>query len=415
MTTRAHIEALFRRRAGRARQPAQPLVSRADRARTGQLRSPTASPRPALAAACPHRGPALTADCPRRSPGSPRPTLTADCPRAARQGTMRSAGRSTARYAGNLLAGVSNVRFLGGAPQAVDLTYSDVFMVPSRGAVASRLDVDLSTRDGSGTTIPVVAANMTAVSGRRMAETIARRGGIAVLPQDIPVEVVAEVVSWVKRRHLVHDTPITLGPGRHHRRGAQPAAQASARRRDRRVGRQAGRRGDRGGLPGRRPLHPAPPGHVGRVADPARRHRAGEGVRAAARGPAPSWHLWWTARAGSPASSPAPARCGPRCTSLPPTRAGRLRIAAAAGVNGDVISKANALAEAGVDLIVVDTAHGHQEKMIAALAAIRGDGPGRAACGREHGDRQKGCVTSSRRARTSSRSASGPAPCARPG
>ena len=54
---------------------------------------------------------------------------------------------------------------------------------------------------------------MTAVSGRRMAETVARRGGIAVLPQDIPVDVVADVVSWVKGRDLVHDTPITLGPG----------------------------------------------------------------------------------------------------------------------------------------------------------------------------------------------------------
>ena len=104
------------------------------------------------------------------------------------------------------------MRFLGGAPPAHDLTYSDVFMVPSRGAVASRLDVDLTTRDGSGTTIPVVAANMTAVSGRRMAETIARRGGLAILPQDIPLDVVADVVSWVKQRHLVHDTPITLGP-----------------------------------------------------------------------------------------------------------------------------------------------------------------------------------------------------------
>jgi IMP dehydrogenase len=45
-----------------------------------------------------------------------------------------------------------------------------------------------------------------------MAETVARRGGIAILPQDIPNDVVAEVVSWVKSRHLVHDTPITLGP-----------------------------------------------------------------------------------------------------------------------------------------------------------------------------------------------------------
>src|SRR5277367_2590878 len=85
-------------------------------------------------------------------------------------------------------------------------------MVPGRSAVGSRLDVDLATTDGSGATIPVVVANMTAVAGRRMAETVARRGGIAVLPQDIPVDVVAEVVSWVKARDLVHDTPLTLGP-----------------------------------------------------------------------------------------------------------------------------------------------------------------------------------------------------------
>src|SRR6202162_3024611 len=85
-------------------------------------------------------------------------------------------------------------------------------MVPGRSAVGSRLDVDLGTTDGSGATIPIVTANMTAVSGRRMAETVGRRGGLAVLPQDIPVDVVAEVVSWVKERDLVHDTPLTLGP-----------------------------------------------------------------------------------------------------------------------------------------------------------------------------------------------------------
>src|SRR5262250_3872009 len=85
-------------------------------------------------------------------------------------------------------------------------------MVPSRSAVGSRLDVDLATTDGSGATIPIVAANMTAVSGRRMAETIARRGGIAILPQDIPADVVADVVGWVKTRDLVVDTAITLAP-----------------------------------------------------------------------------------------------------------------------------------------------------------------------------------------------------------
>jgi IMP dehydrogenase len=104
------------------------------------------------------------------------------------------------------------VRFLHDIEPATDLTYSDVFMVPGRSAVGSRLDVDLTARDGSGATIPVVAANMTAVSGRRMAETIARRGGLAILPQDIPADVVADVVEWVKTRDLVVDTAITLGP-----------------------------------------------------------------------------------------------------------------------------------------------------------------------------------------------------------
>ena len=53
---------------------------------------------------------------------------------------------------------------------------------------------------------------MTAVAGRRMAETVARRGGIAVLPQDIPLDVIETVVEYVKSRHTVFETPITLGP-----------------------------------------------------------------------------------------------------------------------------------------------------------------------------------------------------------
>ena len=95
---------------------------------------------------------------------------------------------------------------------AHELTYSDVFLVPNRSTVSSRHDVDLASADGSGTTIPIVVANMTAVAGRRMAETVARRGGVTVLPQDIPVDVVAEVIAWIKSRDLVYDTPLTLSP-----------------------------------------------------------------------------------------------------------------------------------------------------------------------------------------------------------
>ncbi|MFM7827696.1 MAG: IMP dehydrogenase, partial [Acidimicrobiaceae bacterium] len=101
------------------------------------------------------------------------------------------------------------MRFLNDSP-AFDLTYSDVFMVPSLSGVKSRLSVDLTTPDGIGTTIPLVVSNMTAIAGRRMAETVARRGGVVVLPQDIPLDVVETVVKFVKSRHKIIDTPITM-------------------------------------------------------------------------------------------------------------------------------------------------------------------------------------------------------------
>jgi IMP dehydrogenase len=49
---------------------------------------------------------------------------------------------------------------------------------------------------------------------------------------------------------------------------------------------------------------------------------------------------------------------------------GRLKVAAALGINGDVAGKARALAEAGVDTLVLDTAHGHQDGMLRALEKV---------------------------------------------
>jgi IMP dehydrogenase len=51
--------------------------------------------------------------------------------------------------------------------------------------------------------------------------------------------------------------------------------------------------------------------------------------------------------------------------------AGRLRVAAALGINGDAGARAKLLAEAGADMLVVDTAHGHQDRMLDALHAVR--------------------------------------------
>lgn len=251
-----------------------------------------------------------------------------------------------------------------------DLTFSDVFLVPNRSAVASRLDVDLSTGDGSGTSIPIVAANMTAVSGRRMAETIARCGGLAVIPQDIPVEVVAEVVSWIKARHTIYDTPLrmtptsTVGealnllPKRGHgavivvenNRAVGVVTDADCEGVDRYTQLEGIMSRDLLALPagiaaeeafdqlhdGRHRLAPVVDAD-GQIVGILTRQRA---LRATLYEPAVD-------------------------------AAGKLRVAAAIGINGDAELKAKALLDAGIDVLVIDTAHGHQERMLEVLRIVR--------------------------------------------
>ena len=52
-------------------------------------------------------------------------------------------------------------------------------------------------------------------------------------------------------------------------------------------------------------------------------------------------------------------------------RFGRLRVAAAIGAAGDYLARARALVEAGVDALIIDTAHGHAEAVLNATAAAR--------------------------------------------
>ena len=262
------------------------------------------------------------------------------------------------------------MRFLTDPAPSWDLTYDDVFMVPSRSDVTSRLDVDLSTADGTGTTIPVIAANMTAVSGRRMAETLARRGGLAVIPQDIPLDVVTDVVEFVKSRDLVHDTPITMAPTdtvgaainllpkRAH--GAVVVVDD-----DRPVG--VVTEADCLGVDRFTQLHRVmsaelltlPVGTDPRAAFD-RLHEGRHRLAPVVDGDGRLVGIL-TRTAALRAGLYQPAVDG----------RGRLRVGAAIGVNGDVAAKAETLLAAGVDVLVVDTAHGHQERMLEALRLVR--------------------------------------------
>lgn len=261
------------------------------------------------------------------------------------------------------------MRFLDGQSPPYDLTYNDVFIVPGRSDVASRFDVDLSTSDGSGTTIPVVVANMTAVAGRRMAETVARRGGIVVLPQDLPISAVKETVDFVKSRDLVVDTPVTLMPDDSvsdataliHKRAHGAAVVVFE-------GRPIGLVTEANCIGVDR---------FARVRDIAITDFVTAPVGT---DPRKVFDLLEHAPVDVAVMTDADGTLAGVLTRTGSIRAviytpavddrGRLRIAAAIGINGDVGAKARALAEAGVDLLVVDTAHGHQVKMLDAIESV---------------------------------------------
>ncbi|MGH3948203.1 MAG: GuaB1 family IMP dehydrogenase-related protein [Pseudonocardiaceae bacterium] len=267
------------------------------------------------------------------------------------------------------------MRFLNDHQPAYDLTYDDVFLVPAPSSVESRFAVDLSGVDGTGTTIPVVIANMTAVAGKRMAETIARRGGLVVLPQDVDPAAVEGIVDWIKHRNTTWDTPLVLSPAD----AVVDAANLSGKRAHGAVvvvddhGRPAGivREAACAGVD-----------RFARLADVA------EPAPVAVPLDTPPREVFDQLHAHGATLALGLDEHGRLAGVLTPVAAlraelytpavdveGRLRVAAAIGVNGDVAAKARALLKADIDVLVVDTAHGHQDKMLSALAAVRSVDP----------------------------------------
>lgn len=258
-----------------------------------------------------------------------------------------------------------------------ELTFDEAFLVPSHSTVRSRMDVDLATVDGSGTTIPLIAANMTAVAGRRMAETMARRGGLAVIPQDIPTDVVADVTSWVKSRHPVFETPITLRPTgtvgdalsllpkRSH--GAVVVVEDETP-----VGIVT--EADCAGVDRFSQVHEVMSAELLTLPDTITAREAFTVLHGAHRRLAPivgddGRLVGLLTRTGAL-----------RSTLYRPALddAGRLRIGAAIGISGDPARRAKELLDAEVDVLVLDTAHGHQGRMlesVAAVADLAGDAP----------------------------------------
>jgi len=262
------------------------------------------------------------------------------------------------------------VQFLNGHPN-YDLTYSDVFLVPNLSSVSSRMHVDLTTPDGIGTTIPIVVSNMTAIAGRRMAETVARRGGVVVLPQDIPLDVVETVVDFVKSRHTVYDTPITMS-------GHDTVGEALSLVHKRSHGAIVVVDDDQAPIGIFTEHDAAGFDRFTQIANVMSREMftLPDGLDAQT--------MFERLSEARLSFAPVVAKDGSllgcitrkgalRSTIYKPAvdRQGRLMIAVAVGVNADPATRAKALLGLGVDVIVVDTAHGHQDRMLEVVSEVR--------------------------------------------
>lgn len=94
----------------------------------------------------------------------------------------------------------------------LELSLDDVFIVPGRFDGISRQSVDLTPVDIPASAHPVVSSNMNAVTGKRMAETMARYGGLGVLPQDMSMETMTRIIAHIKSAHPRFDTPLVVTP-----------------------------------------------------------------------------------------------------------------------------------------------------------------------------------------------------------
>jgi IMP dehydrogenase len=92
------------------------------------------------------------------------------------------------------------------------LTYDDVLLIPARSEVLPR-EVDIHTRFTRDITIqvPIVSAAMDTVTDANMAIAIAREGGIGVIHKNMPIDVQMEHIRKVKRAEngMIYD-PITI-------------------------------------------------------------------------------------------------------------------------------------------------------------------------------------------------------------
>ena len=256
------------------------------------------------------------------------------------------------------------------------LTFDDVLLIPAYSEVLPR-EVDLSTRFSRNIqlNIPFVSAAMDTVTEARLAIAIAREGGIGVIHKNMSIEAQAKQVHSVKRAEngMIYD-PVTINRSstvadalalmKEYHIGGIPVVDDDRRlvgivtNRDLRFERNEKRAIDevmtKDGL-----ITTTQSTDLQQATDILQQHKI-EKLPVVDK----DFRLvGLVTYKDITKAKDKPFACKDKL--------GRLRFAAGIGVTADSMERASALVEAGVDAIVIDTAHGHSKGVVEVLKKVK--------------------------------------------
>ncbi|KPV44524.1 IMP dehydrogenase [Alicyclobacillus ferrooxydans] len=257
------------------------------------------------------------------------------------------------------------------------LTFDDVLLVPARSEVLPR-DIDVTTRLTSGITIniPIISAAMDTVTDANLAIAMAREGGVGIIHKNMSVDQQADEVDKVKRSESgVITDPIFLTPDHpisdadalmaKYRISGVPIVRTGTRQlvgiitnRDLRFERNYDR--PIGEVMTHENLVTAP---VGTTLEDAKEILAHHKIEKL-----PLVDGEGTLKGLITIKDIEKARRFPNAAK---DAHGRLLVGAAVSTSEDMYQRVDALVKAGVDLIVIDTAHGHSAKVLDAIGEVR--------------------------------------------
>ncbi len=259
------------------------------------------------------------------------------------------------------------------------LTFDDVLLLPAHSAVMpSEADTTARLTRGITLRVPLLSSAMDTVTEARMAVAMARNGGIGVLHRNMSVEEQAHQVDIVKRSEAGMITnPVTCGPEAtiaevdeicaRYRISGLPVTSPDGTllgiitNRDIRFEQDHSRRA--GDVMTAMPLVTAP---VGVSRDEALRLLSAHKVEKL-----PLVDVDGVLRGLITVKDFTKSEKFPNATK---DAQGRLVVAAAIGVGEDAKRRAQAMIDAGADVLVVDTAHGHSQAVLDMVAELKANG-----------------------------------------